>query len=62
MFNGFEKRLLDYNALREDRLVFLCWRLGEEHISYWHEVDAGFTGREPMDDVLLFHGSHKIGR
>jgi len=58
VFKGFENGLVDFYALREDRLVFLCWRLGEEHISHWHEVDAGFAGREPIDDALLFRGSH----
>lgn len=49
LFKGFEAGLVDFYALREDRLVFLCWRLGEEHITHWHEVDAGFAGRQPID-------------
>lgn len=49
LFKGFEDGLVDFYALREDRLVFLCWKLGEEHIGYWHEVDAGFAGRQPVD-------------
>lgn len=61
VFKGFENGLVDFYALREDRLVFLCWRLGEEYISHWHEVDTGFVGREPIDDVLLFRGSHTEG-
>ena len=48
----FEQGLVDFYALREDRLVYLCWRLGEEHITHWHEVDAGFTGRRPVDEHL----------
>lgn len=61
VFKGFENGLVDFYALREDRLVFLCWQLGEEHVSHWHEVDTGFSGREPIDDVLLFRGSHTEG-
>lgn len=49
LFKGFEAGLVDFYALREDRLVFLCWRLGEDHITHWHEVDAGFAGRQPID-------------
>jgi hypothetical protein len=28
--------------------VFLCWKLGEESVTFWHEVDAGFAGRQPL--------------
>jgi hypothetical protein len=48
----FEQGLVDFYALREDRLVYLCWRLGEENITHWHEVDEGFAGRRPIDAVL----------
>lgn len=61
VFKGFENGLVDFYALREDRLVFLCWRLDEDHISHWHEVDAGFEGRQPIDDVMMFRGSHTEG-
>jgi hypothetical protein len=53
VFKGFEAGLVDFYALREDRLVFLCWRLGEAHITHWHEVDAGFAGRRPLDEAML---------
>ena len=49
---ALEQGMVDFYALREDRLVYLCWRLGEEHITHWHEVDAGFTGRRPVDEHL----------
>ena len=32
----------------EGRAVCLCWRLGEESVSHWHEVDAGFSGRQEI--------------
>jgi hypothetical protein len=48
----FEQGLVDFYALREDRLVYLCWRLGEENITHWHEVDQGFAGRRPIDTAL----------
>lgn len=49
LFKGFEEGLVDFYALRDDRLVFLCWKLGEEHITHWHEVDAGFSSRQAID-------------
>ena len=44
-----EMGLVDFRSLREGREVYLCWRVGEETISYWHELDAGFGGRQPLD-------------
>lgn len=40
--------LIDFPCLRGETVVFLCWHLGEEAIAYWHEVDAGFAGRQPL--------------
>jgi hypothetical protein len=40
--------LLDFRALRGGREVYLCWRLGEEAVDYWHTLDGGFAGRRPM--------------
>lgn len=53
VFKGFEAGLVDFYALKEDRLIFLCWRMGEEHITHWHEVDTGFAGRLPIDESML---------
>jgi hypothetical protein len=49
LFKGFEEGFVDFYALKDDRPVFLCWKLGEEHITHWHEVDAGFSGRRPIE-------------
>ena len=54
---GIEAGLIDFYALRDDRLVFLCWRLGEERITHWHEIDTGVDGRQPIDH-LLSTGTH----
>jgi len=51
LFKGFEEGLVDFYALRDDRLVFLCWKLDEERITHWHEIDAGFAGRQPIDSA-----------
>jgi hypothetical protein len=43
--------LIDFPSLRDGRVVFLCWRLGEgPTIRYWHDIDAGFAGRRPLAD------------
>jgi len=41
--------LLDFPALRNGLEVYLCWQYGEDDIAYWHEVDAGFAGRQPIN-------------
>jgi len=43
-----EQGLIDFPALREGREVYLCWRLGEEEVAFWHELEAGFAGRQPL--------------
>ncbi|MFZ5624552.1 MAG: DUF2203 domain-containing protein [Gemmatimonadota bacterium] len=53
LFKGFDQGLVDFYSLRDDRLVFLCWQYGEDTIGHWHEVDAGFAGRLPLDASLL---------
>ncbi len=40
--------LLDFPSLRDGREVYLCWRYGEELIEYWHDVDAGYAGRQRL--------------
>lgn len=40
--------LIDFPSDRDGRVVYLCWRMGEERIAYWHETDAGFPGRQPL--------------
>lgn len=42
--------LLDFPALREGREVYLCWQYGEGEIAFWHEIDAGFAGRQPIEN------------
>lgn len=43
-----ETGLIDFPSLRDGHEVYLCWRLGEERINYWHEIQAGFAGRQPL--------------
>lgn len=41
--------LLDFPAIINNEEVYLCWRLGEERIRYWHRQDEGFSGRKPIE-------------
>jgi hypothetical protein len=43
--------LVDFPSLRQGEKVYLCWKLGEERIGYWHGIEEGFAGRKPLDDV-----------
>jgi hypothetical protein len=45
---GIDEGLIDFPSEREGRVVNLCWRLGEDTIAWWHELDAGFPGRQPL--------------
>ena len=40
--------LLDFPHEREGRVVFLCWHPPEESVEYWHDLDAGYAGRQPI--------------
>ena len=48
VFKGFEPGLVDFYGKLDGRDVFWCWRAGEERIDHWHEIDAGFAGRQPL--------------
>ena len=41
--------LLDFPALRNRHEVYLCWKFGEESVLFWHEIDDGFAGRQPLE-------------
>ncbi len=43
-----ESGLVDFLAEREGRPVYLCWRAGEKSVTHWHELDAGFAGRQSL--------------
>jgi len=45
---GIEEGLVDFRSMRGGRVVYLCWKLGEDDILYWHELDTGFAGRQPL--------------
>jgi hypothetical protein len=47
----YETGLIDFPGRHEGRDVFLCWKLGEERVGHWHEVHAGFAGRQPASKL-----------
>ena len=50
VLRDLDRGLVDFPALRDGREVYLCWEEGEPEIGFWHEPEAGFGGRRPLDD------------
>ena len=48
ILKGLMDGLVDFPAIREGREVYLCWKIPEQKIEYWHDVNAGFAGRKPI--------------
>ena len=48
VLRDLDRGLVDFPAMREGREVYLCWEEGEERIGWWHELDAGHAGRQPL--------------
>ena len=40
--------LVDFPSLSDSREIYLCWLPGEDRIKFWHEITAGFSGRQPL--------------
>ena len=43
-----QRGLIDFPAILDDREVFLCWERSENDLTHWHDLEAGFTGRQPL--------------
>jgi hypothetical protein len=43
-----ERGLVDFHSERDGRIVYLCYLLGEPDLLYWHDLDTGFAGRQPL--------------
>ena len=48
LVKDFDIGLCDFPHKREGRVVYLCWKLDEDKVSWWHDMDAGFAGRQPL--------------
>ena len=52
VFKGFEQGLVDFYGKLDGREIFWCWKQGEERISHWHEVEAGYAGRQAIPELV----------
>ncbi len=50
LVKDIDSGLIDFLSVRQGREVFLCWQHGEEELRYWHELNAGYPGRQPIVD------------
>jgi hypothetical protein len=50
VLRDLDRGLIDFPSLRDGAEVYLCWLEGEDEIGFWHEPEAGFAGRRPLDD------------
>lgn len=48
LLKDLQTGLLDFPHEREGRVVFLCWIPPEESVAFWHDIEAGFAGRQPL--------------
>jgi hypothetical protein len=48
LLKDVEKGLVDFYALSGDRLIFLCWHVGETEVAHWHPLEGGFANRQPL--------------
>lgn len=53
LVKDLDQGLVDFYALAGDRLVFLCWQLGEAEVGHWHSLEEGFVGRRPLKNAEL---------
>jgi hypothetical protein len=49
VLRDIDRGLVDFPAVIEGREVYLCWELAEDEVGFWHDMDAGYGGREPLD-------------
>ena len=48
LVRSVDRPLVDFPSMREGREGYLCWLDGETDITFWHETDTGFAGRQPL--------------
>ena len=48
-----DRGLIDFPAIMDDKEVFLCWEVEEDDIGFWHDLDSGYAGREPLPGADL---------
>jgi hypothetical protein len=53
LFKDFDSGLVDFPAMLDERMVYLCWRSGEEQVDHWHEIDSGVAGRRHIHEGFV---------
>jgi hypothetical protein len=53
LLKDLDRGLLDFYAISGDRLIFLCWQVGEGEIAHWHTLEGGFAARQPLSSSDL---------
>jgi hypothetical protein len=48
VLRDIDRGLVDFPALLDGREIYLCWELGEDEVAFWHELEGGYGGREPL--------------
>lgn len=51
IIKSVDEGLLDFPSMRFDEEVWLCWKVGENRIKFWHGKEEGFTGRKPLEST-----------
>jgi hypothetical protein len=52
IIKDFGAGLVDFPHVHEGRIVYLCWKLGEDDLTWWHEIEEGFAGRQPIGETF----------
>lgn len=45
-----DRGMVDFRSMRDGRVVYLCWLTEEPRVTYWHELDGGYRGRQRIED------------
>jgi hypothetical protein len=49
VLRDIDRGLIDFPAVVDGREIYLCWQLDEDEVAYWHDLESGFGGRQPLD-------------
>jgi len=61
-FKGYEQGLVDFPARRNEEIIYLCWKVDEERIAYWHTLEGGYAGRRGREVPLRRGGTPWLPR
>lgn len=48
VLRDLERGLVDFPSLRDGEEIYLCWEEGEDEVAFWHDVESGYAGRQPL--------------